>query len=570
MRRSPRVARLALGTVLGIATATCSDAPTAVDPTPVETAGLQMTANVSGTPISTLVVAVSALDITTTLVFNLEVVEGIAEGTLTVPVGAARTFDVKAYDTDAAVTHEGSTTVNVNRGNNPPLSIPLRPVAGEVEVTVTMGEYSVVVDPASATLDVGQTQQFAATITDPDGQAVGDPVSWATLNPAVATVDGNGLVTAASAGTVDVVATYSGVAGKAVITVNGATTTWYQDADADAYGNPGVSQESGTQPEGYVDNDLDCDDTNSSINPEALEVPDDGVDNDCDGQVDETTSSSTAEIVFSREDLLMLVNPDGTGLTDLPTLFGGSQPDFSPDGSMIAFTVLQDFTTTRIHVVGVDGTGEAILTTSGTYLDPDWSPDGSKIAFTRVDDDGFYDIFMVGSDGTNITQLTFGVNYRQPDWSPDGSKLVVVQNMQLATVDAADGTLLSSMQVDTRSHHEPAWSPDGTRIAVRVGCSGLETEGTDPCSGADGEIYVMNADGTSAVQLTDNTVDDLQPAWSPSGDRIVFRRGTVRDPGSDDLWAMNADGSSEAQVTFPPGVDLNLDAHPSWSPASTM
>jgi TolB protein len=560
MRRSQWVARLALGTALAIA-ASCSDAPTAPDPTHVETVGLQMSANVSGTPISTLVVAVNALDITTTLVFNLEVVEGIAQGTLKVPVGANRIFDVKAYDTDGEVTHEGSTTVNVKRGNNPPLSIPLRPVAGEVEITVSMGDYSVVVSPSSATLEVGQTQQLTVTVTDPDGQVVGDPVGWATLNPAIATVDGDGLVTAASGGTVDVVATYNGVAGKSLITVNGTTTTWYRDADGDTYGAPDVSQESSTRPEGYVDNNLDCNDASSSINPDAIEAPDDGVDNDCDGQVDEATSSSTAEIVFSRDDQLVLVNPDGTGVTPLP-IFTGSQPDFSPDGSKIAFTVLQDVTTSRIHVVAVDGTGETILTTSGTYLDPDWSPDGSRIAFTRVDD-GFYDIFVMDSDGTDITQLTFGVNYRQPDWSPDGSTLVVVQNLQLATLDAVDGTLLGTMQVDTRSHHEPAWSPDGSKIAIRVGCSGLETEGTDPCSGADGEIYVMNADGTSAVQLTDNTVDDLQPAWSPSGDRIVFRRGTVRDAGSDDLWVMNADGSSPLQVTFP-GTDLNLDAHPSW------
>lgn len=564
MRRRSWVAQLALGTLV-IATASCSDAPTATEPTADETAGLQVSANVSGTPISTLVVAVSALDITTPLVFNLEVVEGIAQGTLTVPVGADRTFDVKAYDTDGGVTHEGSTTINVNRGSNPPLSIPLRPVAGEVEVTVSMGDYSVVVDPASATLDVAQTQQLTATITDPDGQVVGDPVSWATLNPSIATVDGNGLVTAASGGTVDIVATYNGVAGKSVITVTGATTTWFEDADGDTYGNPGVSQESSTQPVGYVDNDLDCDDTNSSINPDAIEV-NDGVDNDCDGQVDETTSSSTAEIVFSREEQLMLVNPDGTGLTGLP-IFAGSQPDFSPDGSRIAFTVLQDPATTRIHVVGVDGTGETTLTTSGTYLDPDWSPDGSRIAFTRVDENGFFDIFVMDSDGGNVTQVTFDVNYRQPDWSPDGSKLVVVQNMQLAVLNAADATLLNTMQVDTRSHHEPAWSPNGSMVAVRVGCSGLETEVSDPCSGADGEIYVMNADGTNPIQLTDNAVDDLQPAWSPSGDRIVFRRGTVRDAGSDDLWIMNADGSSALQVTFP-AADLNLDAHPSWSPAA--
>lgn len=276
-------------TSLGIAIAACSDTPTDAGPVVESTlAPIVVSANVSGTPISTLVIAVSAVTIDPPLIFNLEVAGGIAQGTLEVPVGADRTFDVKAYDTSGEVTHEGSTTMNVSRTNNPPLSIPLTPVRGEVEVTISMGDYGVVVTPASATLEAGLTQQLTATITAPDGSSVAEEPTWATLNPSIATVGGSGLVSAVGPGTVDIVATYAGVAGRSVVTVaGGTTTTWYRDADADGFGDPAVSTEAVNQPEGYVANNLDCDDTNSSINPDAIEVVD-GVDNDCDGEIDET------------------------------------------------------------------------------------------------------------------------------------------------------------------------------------------------------------------------------------------------------------------------------------------
>jgi hypothetical protein len=68
----------------------------------------------------------------------------------------------------------------------------------------------------------------------------------------------------------------------------GAGDTWYQDLDMDGFGNPLVTIVACITPIGYVGNSLDCDDTNPNINPDAVDIPDNGIDENCDG-VDSTT-----------------------------------------------------------------------------------------------------------------------------------------------------------------------------------------------------------------------------------------------------------------------------------------
>jgi hypothetical protein len=67
----------------------------------------------------------------------------------------------------------------------------------------------------------------------------------------------------------------------------GVTNTYYADSDGDTYGDLNVTLEDCTVPSGYVSDSTDCDDTDPAVNPGAAEVCGDGIDNNCDTQIDE-------------------------------------------------------------------------------------------------------------------------------------------------------------------------------------------------------------------------------------------------------------------------------------------
>ncbi len=69
-------------------------------------------------------------------------------------------------------------------------------------------------------------------------------------------------------------------------TDEGVTSTYYRDNDADTYGDPANPTQACTQPAGYVTDSTDCNDAIASAYPGASEICD-GIDNNCDGQTDE-------------------------------------------------------------------------------------------------------------------------------------------------------------------------------------------------------------------------------------------------------------------------------------------
>lgn len=87
-------------------------------------------------------------------------------------------------------------------------------------VGIVTGFASIVVTPAAATMKVGDTLTVTAAAVDASGHSTSITPVWATSNPGLASVTSSGLVTALSAGTVTITATYQGVAGHSTLTVN--------------------------------------------------------------------------------------------------------------------------------------------------------------------------------------------------------------------------------------------------------------------------------------------------------------------------------------------------------------
>jgi Tol biopolymer transport system component len=279
---------------------------------------------------------------------------------------------------------------------------------------------------------------------------------------------------------------------------------------------------------------------------------------------------------------LYTVRPNGTGLrrvTIPPTrqdLGGDSGPVWSPDGRSLVFERNLPYWGTdrfRLNAVAARG-GIARPMTQGPFdVMPSISPDGRRIAFTRVVDslvETEISLFTANAQGKRPTRLLSGGFDLSPTWSPDGSTIAFSRlTSDSAPVDAAAIHLADRNGADVRALAgvlgvSPSWSPDGKRLAF---VSFVDHNGAScPASNCapNGEIYVVNADGSGLRRLTRSRADDEHPTWSPDGRRIAFASGFVLRTDGHRPWLMTMPvaGGKVVRVGRMAGV---LD--PSWSPA---
>ena len=121
----------------------------------------------------------------------------------------------------------------------------------------------------------------------------------------------------------------------------------------------------------------------------------------------------------------------------------------------------------------------------------------------------------------------------------------------------ADGSGQTNLSGNPAQEMDPAWSPDGERVAFARSFH----------AGGRPDIFVMNADGSGGGALTQGTLADRDPAWSPDGTQIVYASRTEAG-GPFRLFVMNADGTDDRQLTDG-GSNTADDLSPSWSPDGT-
>jgi TolB protein len=248
-----------------------------------------------------------------------------------------------------------------------------------------------------------------------------------------------------------------------------------------------------------------------------------------------------------------------------------TNPSLSPDRATMIYSHEG-----RLRVAAVDGSGARDLfdavpdECAKTMTRPAFDPsDPTRIATACESADGTWGLYVLGIDGTVQQKLSQDDDrVGDPGYSPDGAQVVFWDapadsgfdggQLVIANADGSGKPRRLTTSTATRHDADPAWSPDGERIAFR------RREKTNS------DVYVVPADGSSGPKaLTDSSADEQDPSWSPAGDEIAYKSIAESPdwPGStlDRVWLMDSDGDNQ-RVLWTKSVRLRAQTAPAWTP----
>lgn len=287
-----------------------------------------------------------------------------------------------------------------------------------------------------------------------------------------------------------------------------------------------------------------------------------------DGTIDATGVTATHTYPAEGIYVAVLTVTDNTGLKSTFTLF------ITVLGTSIFFASDRVGGDVEIFKMNTDGSSQAVITNSpGLDLWPALAPNGRQEVAFASNRTGNFDIFKMLPNGTfqtNLTQQTASAEI-QPTWSPDASQIAFATdrdgNFEIYTMNA-DGTSQSRITTVTpKDAFAPRWSPTNADLLVFVAANDTAPNALD--------IWKINADGTGLTNLTQrSTFNDgalspitglpSPPSWSPDGTKVAF---TSDQTGSLDIFVMNADGTSIVNLnTFATSSTANLGTSDEFDP----
>jgi dipeptidyl aminopeptidase/acylaminoacyl peptidase len=253
-------------------------------------------------------------------------------------------------------------------------------------------------------------------------------------------------------------------------------------------------------------------------------------------------------------------------LDDLAAIREVSDPQISPDGDWVAYTVRttdvkDDKKTTDIWMTNWEGDRTIQLTfTKDSEASPRWSPDGRYLGFlsSRGGESEASQVWLLnrrGGEAEKITEFKGGVS--DYVWSPDAKRLVLV--VQDPDPDAIEDK-------DKEKEKKPPNPIVIDRYQFKqdiVGYLGKRRQ----------HLYLFDVASRKVEPLTTGEFNETQPSWSPDGSAIAFvsKRG-AGDPdrhSNYDIYTIDARaGASARQVTTYDGADCapGFDSRPAWSP----